>query len=174
MIESRFRKTFGPIPDSEVSEFERRYDVQLPTDYRDFLLTINGGFLNSAYEVQYANNRLAGILSFHGIADETNIDALLNRRNRCLGESLEMQFVTYQDRGRLPKGTMPIGSDDGGNLILLGVSKKNYGHVFWWNHDDEPLEDWHEEVDGPFPNTSLIADSFSEFLQKLRPWVPEG
>ncbi len=67
---------------------------------------------------------------------------------------------TYRDR--IPKDTLPIARDWGGNLFLLGLHGKNTGKVFRWMHE--------EEADGEkatYDNVKLVADDFDQFVASL-------
>ncbi len=56
--------------------------------------------------------------------------------------------------GRLPNDLLPVGDAEGGNFVCLGLSRNRSG-VFFWDHETE--------------QTSLIATSFQEFIDCLRP-----
>jgi hypothetical protein len=81
---------------------------------------------------------------------------------------LRRESATYE--GRIPPGTIAIAEDPGGDLFLLSVDGDSKGSVFYWDHENEPVDeatDWED-----FENVYPIADSFEEFLASLRPFQP--
>ena len=77
----------------------------------------------------------------------------------------DANFLEYSDtfEDRIPKDTIAIAFDPGGNLILLGTDETNNGKVFFWMHSYETDED--EETD--YSNVGFIANSFNEFIDSL-------
>ena len=75
---------------------------------------------------------------------------------------------------RVPAGFIGIAESAGGNLICLSLGSEDQGAVYFWDHN------WEAE-DGEVPdmsNMTLVAHSFSEFIDALRPvdmsQVPES
>ncbi len=132
---------------ADIERLEKLVGLQLPRDYRDFLLRHNGGYPEPD-GFQFKNS-----------PDGSSVDRFLGLD---VGEhsNIEKYLVTYRDR--VPEGFFPIAHDPGGNLVLIGVKGKYTGKVFFWDHEDE--------ADGYPPDMSnmhLVADSFSEFLRGL-------
>ena len=76
-----------------------------------------------------------------------------------------LEYNTESFSGRIPKGTIAIAHDCGGNLILLGVAGEYVGKVLFWVKDYEVEQG---EVPG-FENVGFLANSFDEFInEKLR------
>ncbi|MDJ0708551.1 MAG: SMI1/KNR4 family protein [Leptolyngbyaceae cyanobacterium MO_188.B28] len=65
---------------------------------------------------------------------------------------VNLTMQTYA--GRIPDETIPIGSDAGGNLILLGFDALVENQVFFWDHK-------HRELDG-----GRLADMATELESK--------
>ncbi|MEO6977241.1 MAG: ankyrin repeat domain-containing protein, partial [Mucilaginibacter sp.] len=62
-----------------------------------------------------------------------------------------------------PGDFFPVARDMSGNLLLMGATKKNYGQIFFWDHETE------QEV-GVKPDTSNItktAPGLKEFIDAL-------
>lgn len=74
--------------------------------------------------------------------------------------SMQWHYETYS--GRLPKDTLPIARDSGGNLWLLSVRGDDAGSVYFWDHgsydtfDETQLDHW-----------PRVAASFQEFRDHL-------
>ncbi len=75
---------------------------------------------------------------------------------------------------RIPSDTLPVASDDEGNLILLGIEGKNLGKVFFWSHNEEAGTPLGKGRKPGYENVTLVAGSFDEFLAGLKPFEPEG
>jgi hypothetical protein len=129
---------------------EQKYECRLPDDYRQFLLKNNGGFpLPECVTFDEAGRKTAAdVFCFLAIGDERP------------WASMEWNRETYS--GRLPKNTLPIARDSGGNLWLLNVGPENTGSVYFWDHgsygtfDERDLNNW-----------PRVAASFHEFRDKL-------
>lgn len=134
----------------ELAAAEQRLKVVFPTDFREFLLKHNGGrptpnrFLFKDHEGKDSSSL---VHFFHAIYDG-RID------------NLEMKYQFLVSEGRLLPKMAPIANDPFGNLICLSVAGEDLGNVYFWDHEIEP------ETAG-YENMSLIADSFTEFLNKL-------
>jgi hypothetical protein len=61
---------------------------------------------------------------------------------------------------------LPIAYDAGSNQVLLGICGARRGNVYDWTKDFEPVEDLPEPT---YENVAFAADSFTDFLKKLRP-----
>ncbi len=143
----------------EIQNAEKSLGVKFPDQYIQFLLKYNGGRPEPAgFDIEWRTNQpmsedwrtsmLSWFLSIYN-GDETNL--------------LEYNKISFS--GRIPKETIAIADDCGGNLILLGVSGEYKDKIFFWVKDDE-VEDG--GVPG-FENVGFLADSFDEFINsKLR------
>jgi hypothetical protein len=149
-----FNNGFGPISAAVVDAAEKRLGVVLPDDYRQFLQTINGGCPKpDCFQVPERGLALAAIL--YGIRD---------RRTHADLEH-EQEEATLWDP--LPPGFIAIGHDPGGNTLLLATLGKDAGRVFFWDRNGLWVRD-------DAHNTFAVADSFSAFLESLRPLAAEA
>lgn len=137
-IENSFRK----ISHQELEKFELQYNIILPSKYKNFLLKTNGGqpepniFLISDEQGASGVNGLFGIYT-GGYED------------------VEKRMEIF--KGRLPNGFIPIGDDPGGNLICLGINKKYYEKIYFWDHE--------EEADYPdMSNMYFLSNDICDFL----------
>ena len=146
------------ISEADIAAFEQRLGAVLPADYRDFLLATNGG----------QPEPLLGFEFSETTGDESGS---LIRYFLCLLPAnhplsiIEMLFgLDYQ--GRLVSGYVPIGEDPLGNYVLLSTLPHDYGHVYFWDHEEE------DEDEASMCNMSLIAPSFTAFMAGLTEDIP--
>ncbi len=102
----------------QLKEFERIYRLELPEDYKIFLLSNNGGTPDQVY---YTENNAAVVVNFFlslGTAEY----------------SLEQYIEDWRADG-LTKDLVPIGEDAFGNLICIGCSDGNRGPLYFFNHE---------------------------------------
>ena len=139
----------------KVNAFEQQINVKLPKNYVEFLLLYNGGrFKQEVYsmiEPIYGTSGVSegGISWFYTLAEDYHYNLFKN-------------YQTFKKR--IPKELIPIGSDSCGNQICLAVGGDNYGKVYFWNHDWENDDD---EQEPDYSNVYLIANNFTEFVNKL-------
>ena len=138
-----------PLTELEITALEIRIGRLLPTDYRNFLLTHNGGVPES----HVIRNDEVGDLEvqlFYGIRHEEYFDIDLLR------ESM---------RGRWPERFLAIAIGSFGDFYCLSLSGPDSGEVHFWDHEQE------SEQDEPATELNLfpIAKSFAEFLYSMEP-----
>lgn len=140
-----------PASVRDVESLERRLGVELPADYRSFLLSQNGGRVHDNDLATPEGEEIGiAVRSFLSIGGATN-------------DSLDDFIDVY--RGRYPDEFLPIGEAAGGNLILLRVGATSSGEVYFWDHEFEG----DEEV--TWENLTLLAKSFTQFMEALVPYV---
>jgi hypothetical protein len=143
---------FGKLTLERLFEFEQKYRMRLPEDYRSFLLENNGGSPSPE------------IIDFiqHGDKQSDIVNNLYGIHNGEYWASLDWHIKMLEDR--VPAGFLPIGDDPGGNFYLIGVAGEHSGKVYFWDHENEAqLHDTEPDLE----NMSFIANSFTEFLNKL-------
>jgi hypothetical protein len=129
----------------EISDFEKVNDIVLPSDYKNFMLEYNGG------QPVPDNN----------IHPPTVVRYLLGMNNESFSISLYKHIDTYKNR--LPLSTFPIATDPLGNLFIMSLHPEGHGHIYFWDHEQEPIVQ-----DGHYTdNCSFVAYSFDEFLRNL-------
>lgn len=142
-----FHAGFKPASAKAISRVEKSLDVKLPTDYKTFLQTQNGGVPSpSCFTVPHRGDALCDYL--YGIR---------SKRERC---DLEYEQELASQWDPLPPGFIAIGHDPGGNTLLLATKGKESGSVFFWDRNGLWIrKDGH--------NTFPVAMSFTDFLQSL-------
>ncbi len=146
-----------PLTSEQILAVEKVIKEKLPPEYKEFLLQYNGGapypnWFKIQWEGQYwALGQEFGIIEYF-------LSIYADR---------PAEFFHYYKifNGRIPSDTIAIGFDPGGNLILLGKGKANYGKVFFWMHSYET----NEEMESDYSNVGFIANSFNEFIDSLFP-----
>src|SRR5262245_47408000 len=126
-------QTFGAVTPEGITQFEKKYGIDLPADYRNFLLRCNGGSPQpESFHVPDWHGGETAVNFFYGIHDGKHYN---------LGKSFE------NTRTILAPGFMAIGCDPGGDLILLGFKGEHRGQVYFWDHEDALDEEGHSKMD---------------------------
>ncbi len=75
------------------------------------------------------------------------------------------QYKAIRDEGVFPNYCLPIGSDWGGNLILLSLGETDYGSIYFWDHE----QGWDEagSLEPDYSHCYFVAKSFTEMLDLL-------
>lgn len=136
---------------------------ELPEDYKEFLLTNNGGEPSQdcdTFEIKnYSSNHESGFDSvrmFYGICDE-------NQSVMYTYDIFNKMKIRYN---RVPHELLPIANDSFGNEVCLCVKGKNYGKIFFWDHDNEAMAQ--SQSRKPWWNNIYeVARSFTEFTKSL-------
>lgn len=137
----------APATEAMIDAFAERNEVDLPEDYRRFLIAYNGGRPKSnRCEVSIVNEAIIVDLLF-GLTESRGCD-------------IETFNAEYRDQ--LAPGFTIVGSDPGGAFFILGTTPPNVG-VFFWDH--QHFFDKSSDENG---NTYLIAESFTEWIESLR------
>lgn len=131
----------------DVASLERLIGRRLPPDYREFLQTVNGGWSErSGFPIGRTSSALGDLYPLS---------------NDAYGGGLANELEVF--RGRVPPWGIPIGCDQGGNVLVMSLRDEDFGAVFFWDHEKE--EEYVDAGgDGPLPR---IAGSFSEFVDSL-------
>jgi len=125
----------------QIEKIESALQASLPADYRKFLLT-NGGSVPEPNELPDTPD--VGVSLFFTVGD-----LLANKSD-------------YSDR--IPDGFLPIADLEGGNLLCISLNSKDFGTLYYWDHESEADEG---ETPG-HENVEKISDTFSTFWNALR------
>jgi hypothetical protein len=140
-------ETAGGSSIEDIKGFERAIGTLLPDDYRQFLVTSNGGKPEPNRFTLRDRKGGSGVSRFFGLADENRAGDLRYERNSM--------------RDRVPSDVLPIGTAEGGNSVCLSLAARAFGFVFFWDHE--------LETDPPsWANLFLVAGSFDEFITQLQ------
>lgn len=112
MLISRFNNENVEI---EIVNLEKRYDISIPDQYKRFLIHYNGG---DTPETKFRVGKSASdIRGFYGVG---NVDLSLSKIE--LDEWIEHDLI-------------PVACDSFGNYIVINISDKFYGKIFFCNHE---------------------------------------
>jgi len=125
----------------------------MPADYRQFLLTVNGGVPNpNCFSYTLPDGCGESLADFlYGVGTE-----------RKAGD-IEYEQELASELDPLPDGFLAIGHDPGASTLLMATLRKHAGKVYFWD------KAWFSEDNKEGTNTFPIAPSFTAFLQSLKP-----
>lgn len=96
---------------NEVSNFEQKYDLQLPDSYKKFLLKYNGGNTpKSTFKINGVSSDIRAFYGFKNATKEYNFSYLVEMN--YFEELLENHYL-------------PIATDSFGNQIVITISEKS-------------------------------------------------
>ncbi len=142
------------ISKEEILEYQNNNNIILPKDYESFILKNNGGRLIKVNTFPMAESIIEKY-AFEGI------DCFLSFNEKTYYKSIDSYLKTYISR--LPNDLFPIGYGPCGDLICLCIHGKNYGKVYFWDHEREAEEGREPTYD----NVYLVANSFTDFINSL-------
>lgn len=135
-----------------IETIEGLYGVDLPLEYKEFLLEYGGCFIKENFMYQpievtsvTPEDGFDSIGGFYGITNNSY--------------NIELIIQTY--KGILGSSVMPIADADGGDLICIGLKDKYRGKIYYWYHENETTDEGGKEY------YYLIANSFEEFISKF-------
>jgi SMI1 / KNR4 family (SUKH-1) len=150
-------KQLPPAPESDLLAFEQALGCRIPEDYRVFLISCNGGYVGGKLwftgPTPTGQKADAGVHHIGGFRPERHF-SLVRARSRYAG--------------RIPDDPLWIMDDPFGNAICLAIRGQHCGRVYFWDHENEPDEDWDGSIDGA-GNLQLLALSFTAFVAGLHP-----
>ncbi len=141
------------VNNEDIAAFEARIGFELPQDYRQFLLEVNGGRTEMSHR-EFSGTILNRLFSLND-ADEESRD-LLTRHERAL-PTLPAPSLLF------------VGHDDGGARILVSMDDEHRGQV-WIQikearpDDANPRALWYGRRD-----MKKVANSFEAFMSSLTP-----
>ncbi|MGB5981539.1 MAG: SMI1/KNR4 family protein [Nonlabens sp.] len=110
------------ITPQEFADFETLIGFTLPVDYRQHMLTYNGGIATQS-DMAHKNFPLeggGGIAYFNAI-----------KYGSCTMEYLNVPLTGY------PSGHINIGVAQGGGDFLMDLNSDTYGAIKWWFPDED-------------------------------------
>jgi hypothetical protein len=149
------RDTAPPAPEQALVALEQALGALLPSDYRQFLLRTNGGYVG-------------GRLRFRG-GPPQQLEVGIHHIGG-FQESTELSLLDARDcyEGRIPAELLWVMDDSFGNAICLAVSGPSAGAIYFWDHEEEPDSDaWNGRLDTA-PNVVQLASSFTNFVAGIR------
>ncbi|WP_150526778.1 SMI1/KNR4 family protein [Roseibium sediminis] len=127
----------------------------LPEPLKAQLLKKNGGrpvpecFKFLDYDGPYSDSLIDWFLTFDADAEHSNFFEY---------------FDMYHRGGRILPHMIPFAHDPFGNLLLISVSGKDEGAVFFWDHE-------REDGNGPsYDNLNFLGTDLQHFYSRLFAW----
>ena len=141
--------SFPPIGEAEVEKFEAKIGAALPASYRAFLLRHNGGTPAPKRFSTRDGKVESMVLRWLPLAIPS-------------GDDLINEYDGFTLAKQIPASMISIGQDPADNRILLAISGKFSGSVYYWSWDEEP-----EPVTCSTKYMRIVADTFDHFLDGL-------
>ncbi|MBN2572387.1 MAG: SMI1/KNR4 family protein [Ignavibacteriales bacterium] len=132
----------------ELEAFEKRINIQLPSEYREFILKHNGG--------KPVSNSF-NFIDFDGKESNSLVHYFFSIHNEKSFDNLELTYEYYINEDRIPSYMLPIASDPFGNYICISTKEENYGKIYFCDHEMDTND-----------NLCFISNSFNEFLNMLK------
>lgn len=110
-----------PATEAQVAKLERRLGAKLPSDYRRFLMTINGG-RRPGGGWEHPKRKLV-VDTFYG----------LGRGSSGLADEVERVLRRAPGTENFPADTVSIGYELGNNPILMKYRGKGAGSIWFWD-----------------------------------------
>jgi predicted DNA-binding WGR domain protein len=141
--------------ETQVAKLEKQLHAKLPAEYRNFLLTQNGGVPEPFFV------RIPG----HPYIDNVAVGYILGLYAKS--EPYESLLYAVEHKlPRLPKGHLPIAGDS--DIFSISLTRKP-GCIYFWDHEAPDCEDEDEDgkVEFKMSHAMLLAGSFNEFLTRI-------
>ncbi len=142
------------ISKDDISELESKTNLNLPDEFKSFLLKYNGGSpveCGIDFETDKNGRNYMEVGYFYGINRKPDILVYYN------------EILAH----RIPKGVLSIASTNSNGFILLSTLEKTYGNVYFKDHEVEDSFEFNDSNDTLPGSMTLLANSFSDFLEKL-------
>ncbi|MBO4697911.1 MAG: SMI1/KNR4 family protein [Lachnospiraceae bacterium] len=161
----KFIKSGDKLTEGKLAQFESEVGWAFPSDYKEFMLNNNGGapedcLVFSFEDIVSGKENNSDLREFFTVFDE-------NCSNYTSYLDIVRIYKSMTGEEIIPPFFLPIGDDSGGNPICLNLAEEEYGAVFFCDHELE-------NQDTGFLASSKIADSFTEFMSMLKPFVYNG
>ena len=137
----------------QLQAWEKEIGYKLPAAYAEFLLENNGGKpQRDFFQVPGWKHQQSLITEFESMVPDGG------------GFGLKQIYDIKADI--FPAGFIPIGSDPGGNLILMSLSGDTLGSIYFWDHEEAPDDRLERLAD--YTNIYFMAASFEDFVNNLK------
>jgi hypothetical protein len=150
IIEILNPRPYGSLSENRLCEFEHDFGLELPSDYRAFLLEFNGGSPNPSFFWIVKSSDGSSVHQLYGLHDGP--------------PPYSIQTYAGKERYGIPSGMLKIGDDGVGNSICIGVSESIEGKIYFLDHELHPNNE-PESMEG----ITRLAESFDSFLAILQP-----
>jgi hypothetical protein len=154
-----FTRSFTSINENDLIKFENDKCLNLPKEYRNFLLKYNGGYWPEKNSFNFINRADGSdIQYFYGV----------NLPNKEKESSTSLDYQAEASGEDFPSKYLAIANDSGGNQILLNLIN---GKVYFWDHEIMFDEEEGEDAETFEDNITLISNSFKDFIDGLYDYI---
>jgi hypothetical protein len=134
---------------ARLRKFEQRLGVQLPRDYREYLL-------GNGLEIQFP--LCVDFVGVDGKGNSTTVRRLFGIQ--CdTNYRLEINYDFYVPTKRVPEEVLPIANDIGDNLLCIGLHGNRRGNICYWDHEFEVTKSGTSNLVGIFPSFEALIHS---------------
>ena len=143
--------SFGHAEEEDIKLLEKRFDIKLPVDYKEFLVTQNGG-RNLSYKFENS-------IKIHQIDEVINIDTMFGINTVIKNADIEQWTEEYRN-------------DIFEHSIIIGDTIQHGFLLFWQSGDDNEgfyyYDDTYQlEASNDENNAYYLAKTFSEFMNLI-------
>jgi SMI1 / KNR4 family protein len=143
---------FGHTEDENIKPLEKRFDIKLPVDYKEFLVTQNGG-RNLSYTFENS-------IKIHQIDEVINIDTMFGINTGIKNADIEQWTEEY--RNYIFDHSIIIGDTIQHGFLLFWQSGDDNEGIYYYD-DTYQLEASSDEN-----NAYFLAKTFSEFKELIQ------
>ena len=143
---------FGHAEEENIELLEKRFDIKLPVDYKEFLVTQNGG-RNLSYNFENS-------IKIHQIDEVINIDTMFGINTGIKNADIEQWTEEYCN-------------DIFEHSIIIGDTIQHGFLLFWQSGDENEglyyYDDTYQlEASSDENNAYFLAKTFSEFIELIQ------
>jgi len=162
-VQDEFREVFT---DAQLAEIEKLVSKKLPVDLKTFLKQYGGvstgvGYLDDPVAFFVVRVQMGTSVSEYsaGFSYFTSHEEMVRSYTILTGDS------PHFDAGpRIPELMLPINNPSDNDMLLLDLSDKNYGKIWYWKAIEET---WGSEDNNML---GYVAKSFTDFINSLGTW----
>ena len=145
-------QSFGHAEDEDIKLLEKRFGIKLPVDYKEFLVTQNGG-RNLSYKFENS-------IKINQIDEIINIDTMFGINTGITNADIEQWTDEYH-------------TDIFENSIIIGDTIQHGFLIFWGSGDDNEGiyyydDTYHLATSDDENNAYFLAETFSEFMDLVQ------
>ena len=144
-MELNYEFSFEPLVSQDIEAFESEYEVNLPENYKKFLLLNNGGKSVKRRFKTVDGTITSSVMLFLPLSKETD-------------SNLESFYEKYCTNKIIPSYLIPIGVDPADSLICISEQDKVYFCDMDYFEEDNELKDEY---------IKLVSENFTSFLNNL-------
>ena len=134
---------------NELQTIENKFKIKLPKEYKDFIIKSHLERLDMR-RFSTKDKKVESIVKYFFRPYKDYDDDLYG----------EIQDFTLDKK--IPRNLIPIAITPAGNRVLLSISGKDTGNVYYWSWDEEP-----EPPTQSYQFIRLIEKTLDEFLDAL-------